>query len=464
MPTDYAPSRWRWSWTYQRNFTAEAIAKRSIEEMRRVGRFTPRATGWQQALQAALPDVKPGDRLLGLYQPGACACSSMGLRVVGEVPPSLPACSSASGSRPHLRARAAPAAAGQVQPRTAGPAMTGTQPIRAGAGLAYGLLGLPLAFVALPLYVLLPNHYAREFGMPLATLGAVLLAARLFDAISDPLLGRLGDHLFGALGAGACWAWAPVGRGCWRSGFDQPVLPAVRGPGLAVLGAHRAAHHLHRLQPAQHCAPVVGRRLGGDEAARPHRGLARRRWRWWGWCWPRCCPRCWACRDHAGGVCHHAAAGLVGLDACAAPRPWGQPYPGSIDRRQRASLWRPWGRPAFRRLLAVFMLNGIASAIPATLVLFFVQDRLQAPPALEPACSWGVLRLRRTVIPLWLRAVGRFGLARTWLAGMLLAVAVFAWTATLGAGDACRSWWSAPCRRGAWHRPGPAQRPAGRRD
>ena len=27
-------------------------------------------------------------------------------------------------------------------------------------GLAYGGLGLPLAFVALPLYVVLPNHYA----------------------------------------------------------------------------------------------------------------------------------------------------------------------------------------------------------------------------------------------------------------------------------------------------------------
>ena len=72
--------------TYQRNFTAEAIAKRSIEEMRRVGSFTPQqATRWQQALQAALPDVKPGDRLLGLYQPGAGAVFKMGGRVVGEV-------------------------------------------------------------------------------------------------------------------------------------------------------------------------------------------------------------------------------------------------------------------------------------------------------------------------------------------------------------------------------------------
>lgn len=57
-------------------------------------------------------------------------------------------------------------------------------------GLLYGLLGLPLAFVALPLYVILPNHYARQFGMPLATLGAILLGARLFDALIDPLLDR----------------------------------------------------------------------------------------------------------------------------------------------------------------------------------------------------------------------------------------------------------------------------------
>jgi Na+/melibiose symporter-like transporter len=33
------------------------------------------------------------------------------------------------------------------------------------------------------------------------------------------------------------------------------------------------------------------------------------------------------------------------------------------------------------------------------------------------------------------RAVARFGLARCWLAGMMLAIAVFAWAALLGRGD-----------------------------
>ena len=40
-------------------------------------------------------------------------------------------------------------------------------------GFLYGLLGLLLAFAALPLYVILPNYYAREFGMSLGLLGAI---------------------------------------------------------------------------------------------------------------------------------------------------------------------------------------------------------------------------------------------------------------------------------------------------
>ena len=60
-------------------------------------------------------------------------------------------------------------------------------------GLRYGGLGMPLAFVALPLYVVLPSHYAQTFGVPLAALGTVLLVARLADAAVDPFIGRWVD-------------------------------------------------------------------------------------------------------------------------------------------------------------------------------------------------------------------------------------------------------------------------------
>jgi Na+/melibiose symporter-like transporter len=55
--------------------------------------------------------------------------------------------------------------------------------------LAYGLFGLPLALVALPVYVLVPQFYANGFGLSLSVIGSLLLAARVLDAFIDPALG-----------------------------------------------------------------------------------------------------------------------------------------------------------------------------------------------------------------------------------------------------------------------------------
>jgi len=82
----------------------------------------------------------------------------------------------------------------------------------------------------------------------------------------------------------------------------------------------------------------------------------------------------------------------------------------------------------------VFLVNGVASALPATLVLFFVRDRLQLP-SYEPLFLLSYFAAGALSMPLWVRGVARFGLARCWLAGMLLAITAFIWAATLGAGD-----------------------------
>ena len=72
--------------SYQRAFSAQSIAKRSLEEMRRIGPFTEvQAARWQQALQAALPDIQPGDRLVGLYRPDTGASFELRGRTVGTV-------------------------------------------------------------------------------------------------------------------------------------------------------------------------------------------------------------------------------------------------------------------------------------------------------------------------------------------------------------------------------------------
>ncbi|MBP6280010.1 MAG: MFS transporter, partial [Rhodocyclaceae bacterium] len=61
--------------------------------------------------------------------------------------------------------------------------------------LAYGMLGFPLAFAALPLYVYVPRLYVDSVGLPLALVGALLLLTRFADALIDPLLGRWSDQV-----------------------------------------------------------------------------------------------------------------------------------------------------------------------------------------------------------------------------------------------------------------------------
>ena len=300
-------------------------------------------------------------------------------------------------------------------------------PVTTGQGLSYGALGLPLAFVALPLYVILPNHYATSFGMPLATLGLILLGARLFDAVIDPVIGRWCDRLF-AHSPGRVLAMGAVAAVVLAAGFGLLFFPATRDPiGLMAW----AAAFLVLTYAAYSALSVAhqswGAMLGGDEARRSRivawrEGLAL-----------------------LGVVLASVAPTLLGLPltwvlfcACLAigwlastraMRPRARPS------MQAADLWLPLRRPDFRRLLAVFVLNGIASAIPATLVLFFVQDRLLAPRSMEPAFLGTYFVCAAASIPLWLTLVGRIGLARTWMCGMVLAVAAFVWAATLGSGD-----------------------------
>ena len=71
---------------YLRDFTGAAIAARSIEEMRRIGRFSDaKAEEWQTALRNALPDVRKGDRIAGLHVPGVGVRFLLNGKPFGEV-------------------------------------------------------------------------------------------------------------------------------------------------------------------------------------------------------------------------------------------------------------------------------------------------------------------------------------------------------------------------------------------
>jgi GPH family glycoside/pentoside/hexuronide:cation symporter len=68
------------------------------------------------------------------------------------------------------------------------------EPLQTRRLLRYGVLGLPLAFAGLPVYVHVPKFYAENMQVNLAALGSVLLIIRLFDAVLDPIIGVMSDR------------------------------------------------------------------------------------------------------------------------------------------------------------------------------------------------------------------------------------------------------------------------------
>lgn len=297
----------------------------------------------------------------------------------------------------------------------------------------YGALGFPLAFVALPLYVTLPAYYAERFAVPLAALGAVLLAARALDALADPFIGRLADRwldlpaaaLLRRLVAAALLLAVSFsllffpprlegGSSAWLAWCAALLLPTYAGYSLLMV-THQA----------------WGARLGGDALVQTRlnawrEGLAL-----------------------AGVLCASVLPSLAGMAATSAVlalalllalpllarAPRAAILSTEQQQQQQAQAWSlAWRTPGFMRLMLVFLLNGIAAAIPATLLLFFVRDRLQTP-ALEPLFLLAYFIAAALSLPLWLRLVRRLGAARAWGWGMALAIAAFVWAASLGAGD-----------------------------
>lgn len=314
---------------------------------------------------------------------------------------------------------------------------------------AYGAFGLPLAFAALPIYVHLPRLYGEFLGIPLAVLGAVLLFARLGDALIDPLLGHLSDRwqqshpasgrrqmilltapVF-ALGvwlllnppAGAGVVWLTGTLALTYLGFSLLTITyQAWGAELADSTGQRS-----RLTAAREAFGLGGVMLAatlpGLLAPELPRGLALMS--------SLFIPLLLACTlISAFGSARPARRGDEHIPATAGVTSIDTPSPSSFIGDLRHTL----AQPAIRRLLVVFMVSGIAAALPATLVMFYVADVLGAASA-----AGGFLALYFAAglcgLPLWVRRARQRGTLNAWREGMLLACLGFLAAPFLGPGD-----------------------------
>lgn len=293
----------------------------------------------------------------------------------------------------------------------------------------YAFFGAALAFAGPPIYIHAPSLFATEYGLSLAVIGLLLLGLRALDFVQDPLLGwwigrtsaarrRLSVAFALILGVGIVILFWP----------EMPSAPWVRFTiGLAVVFTGFSALQVLFYASGIALAERVGMGHGRVAAWREAGMLA-------GICAACILPE--ALKPFIGPTLAYGVFALVfcvmlaiAVNAMSAHWP---------DRRPRAGSGLGfgvcWSDPVLRRLLIIGLLNALPTGLTATLFLFFVQDRLQAPLHAGPALIVFFLAAAAAA-PLWAGAAGRFGARRVLLAAMGVAIVIFASALTLGAGD-----------------------------
>ena len=297
--------------------------------------------------------------------------------------------------------------------------------------LFYGLPGLVTAIPTIPVFTLLPTFYAEEVGLGLAVTGVVLFAGRIFDVVTDPLVGWLSDRGAGGRSRTLLLAGALTAA---------PALvllltpPAQAGP-LWLLVWSTALYLGWTLVQIPYL--TWGARLSADYHERT---------------------RITASREGAvlaGILLSGSLPALLGLLGLSAPDQlsalaWiavalGLPVffllfrkvPMPAPRRSAGSSWQGITRNRlFLRLLGAWFINGLSNGIPAVLfplycalVLDVSDQERNLLLALYFVCA--VLG-----IPLWLYLSRRLSKHRAWVLAMVLTCPAFAIAAFLGPGQA----------------------------
>ncbi|MCE2927904.1 MAG: MFS transporter [Rickettsiales bacterium] len=303
-----------------------------------------------------------------------------------------------------------------------------TAPTRAKL-LRYALLGVPLGFVGLPLYVHLPKYYADFLPLSLSAIGFALFATRILDCIADPFIGILSDRyatkrrllsiaaaLLMALGVIALFFLPSYAT----SESAMPLLMlllCITYLSFSLLSVNFYAGGLAlstdprettRISAWREGAIIMGVLVasalpqiltGGRSPEESYHLFA------------------WV----ASGVIIASLFSLPKASAIAAPA--------------APADWRAlWQNKTLRWIFAIFFINAIPPSITATLFLFFVSDVLGAPDL--SGAFLGLYFLAAVLaMPLWVKLAAKIGKRRSLVSSMTLAIFSFIWAYGLGAGD-----------------------------
>jgi Na+/melibiose symporter-like transporter len=298
---------------------------------------------------------------------------------------------------------------------------------------AYGSVAFPLAGAFIALQVIVPTFYAQALGLKLTAVGAILLVARLWDLLTDPVVGYLSDHTPPRFGRRKAWviASAPcIAATVWLL-FNPPEDVNNRFLLLATLAIYVAGtmnivplnawgaelsesyHQRSRISGARVVFGLAGTLsalllVDNSNNESLQASLAAITW-----------------LTLVGLAISVPTAAVVVPDR-------GRVTPKGNSLREAVALLR---QPSpFRRLLVAFLLNGMGNAIPATLFLLYVTHVLERPGIAGPmlflyfVCS-------ALSVPFWVAVSRRLGKHRSWCIAVVGSCLFFCLAPFLGSGD-----------------------------
>lgn len=298
---------------------------------------------------------------------------------------------------------------------------------------AYGSLAFPLAGAFIALQVIVPTFYAQALGLSLSAVGGILLAARLWDLFTDPVVGYLSDRTPAAWGRRKVWVVgsAPlVAASVWLL-FNPPAGVGNAFLLLCTFGIYVAGTMTivpmnawgAELSPVYHQrSRVAGARvvfgLAGTLCALLLVDNANNE----------------ALAESLYAITLLVIAGIAISVPVAAGLVPDRGIVSDDGATLKGALRLLTSPSPFRRLLVAFLLNGLGNAIPATLFLLYVTHVLVAPGVAGPMLFLYFL-CSAISVPVWVAIAKRLGKHRAWCWGVVGSCLFFAGTPFLGEGD-----------------------------
>lgn len=289
----------------------------------------------------------------------------------------------------------------------------------------YATIAAPLAAAFIALQVIVPTFYAESTGLSLTVIGLVLLAARLWDMVTDPIVGILSDRTPQRFGKRKIWvvvATPMIIIAVWKLFVPPPdvdwqylllwtVLIYIAGTmAIVPLNAWGAElspvyHQRNRVAGARTAYGLAGTLIALLIAALAGDGGT----------------------DLTDSLLWVAVFVVITMFASVLLAAVKVPDRAVVELpentlRQALKLLKTPG--PIRQLLGSFFINSIANAVPATLFLLYVSYVIERP-SMAGKLLFLYFILAAISVPVWIRIAKHTGKHQTWSGAMLLTCVVF---------------------------------------